>query len=245
MKRFLPLGIAVLALVTAVAACRKAETEQKLYNFIYSAAEMDRIASTVFKPIYPYLAEQIKRDYGVVEGRCLDAGAGSGHLAIALGRITSLRIDALDLDPEALALAKANIESAGLSDRVKPVEGNVERLPYPDGTFDLIVSRGSYPFWEDKVKAFAELRRVLKPGGRIFVGGGMGSLITPAERTRIQDIMAEQKIGPPKELEVGVPDMGAILRRAGYREFKIATDSGCLCGLWVEYQKPAGKPGTP
>jgi SAM-dependent methyltransferase len=200
---------------------------------------MDEIGRTVFKDIYPYLAEQIKADYGIVEGRCLDAGAGPGHLAIALGRITRLNIDALDLDPEALAIAKANIASAGLSDRVRPVEGNVEKLPYPDDSIDLIVSRGSYPFWKDKVKAFAELKRVLKPGGRIFVGGGMGNLIPPAERTRIQDIMAARKIGPPKELEVSIQEMGAILRRAGFGEFKIATDSGCLCGLWVDYRKPA------
>jgi ubiquinone/menaquinone biosynthesis C-methylase UbiE len=48
-------------------------------------------------------------------------------------------------------------------------------MPFPDNFADLIVSRGSVFFWEDKVGAFEEIYRVLKPNGRTYIGGGFGT----------------------------------------------------------------------
>lgn len=241
----------LLVLTAAVVSCRTespatdkpeepAAAKQADTNPTYTAREMDEIARTVFKPIYPFLAEQVKADYRLTRGTALDAGSGPGYLAIALGKATDLEVTALDIDPEAVAIAARNIRDAGLESRVKAVEGDVQNLALPDASMDLIVSRGSYPFWPDKVKAFGEIWRVLKPGGVAFIGGGMGNLLPPEDRTRIQDIMAERNIGPPLELEVTFEEMSGILRQAGIPEFKISHDDGCLCGLWVEFRKPKG-----
>jgi SAM-dependent methyltransferase len=206
----------------------------------YDAEGFDRIAREVFAPIYPHLARQMKDDYGIASGVAVDAGSGPGYWAIELGKITELKVFALDIDPKAVEVAGRNIREAGLEGRVEAVVGDVQRLPFDDASVDLVVSRGSYLFWPDKAKAFREIRRVLKPGGVAFIGGGLGNLLPTEDRDRIQTVMADRQIGPPQELEVTFEEMGGILRAAGVTDFRISHDEGCLCGMWVEFRKPKG-----
>ncbi len=210
-------------------ACRKNEHSR--------AASFDKIARTLFKNVYLYLALQIKQDFGIDRGICIDAGAGPAYLSIELAKITDLEIYALDIDPEAIEIARKNIANAGFSSRIRLIQANVEKMPFPDNFADLIISRGSYLFWKNKVQAFKEIKRVLKPGGVAFIGGGMGNLLPHEERERIMEIMERDNIGPPKNLQVSFEEMSQILRQAGIGEFKISTDKGCTCGLWVEFKK--------
>jgi SAM-dependent methyltransferase len=212
-------------------------------NLGNDAAAFDKIARTLFKPIYPLLALQIKDDYGITKGVCVDAGSGPGYLAIELAKITDLEIHSLDIDPKASEIARGNVKDNGVEGKVKVVTADVQKMPFPENFAQLVISRGSYIFWPDKVRAFKEILRILKPGGTAFIGGGMGNLLQQDERRRIQDTMAEKNIGPPAELMVNLDEMGKILREAGIPEFKITTDEGCLCGLWVEFTKPALKSG--
>lgn len=228
---------AVLALLLAGAACRNKNPAATDTNPKYTAEEFDQIAQEVFAPIYPYLAQQVKEDYRVTQGVAVDAGSGPGYWAIELAKITELKVYAVDLDPEAVKIIRRNAQKAGLEGRIEAVESNVQKMPFDDGFADLVVSRGSYPFWKDRVAAFKEIHRILKPGGVAYIGGGLGSLIPDEERTRIRDIMDARKIGPPAELEVSYDEMGRILREAGITEFRIAPDAGCLCGLWVEFRR--------
>jgi len=236
----------LLAFVSAGEACRRESPASPTSaagadtNPSYTAEEFDEIARTVFRPIYPALALQVKKDYGISRGVAVDAGCGPGYWAIELAKATELKVYALDIDPAAVAVAGRNVREAGLEGRVEPVEGDIQAMPFADGHADLVVSRGSYLFWPDKVKAFREIWRILKPGGVAYVGGGMSSELSLEERSRIQDLMAEKGIGPPQELEVTFEEMGRILRRAGIPDFRISHDTGCLCGLWVEFKKPKG-----
>lgn len=226
-----------IGLAFAAGACRQTEAPARDTNTRYTAEQFDQIAREVFAPIYPYLAKQVVESFKITRGVAVDAGSGPGYWAIELAKITDLKVIALDLDPEAVGIVRRNVSQAGLEGRVEAIEGNVQKMPLADGTADLVVSRGSYPFWPDKVAAFKEIRRILKPGGVAYIGGGLGSLIPDDERTRIRDIMDARKIGPPKELEVSYDEMAAILRKAGIMEFRITPDAGCLCGLWVEFRR--------
>lgn len=136
---------------------------------------MDRIAKTLFKPLYPVIAGNAVDQTGISEGTCLDAGSGPGSLSIALASFPEFKVYALDHSPESNKIAEKNIEEAGLSDRIKVIEGSVEDIPLESGSIDLIVSRGSAFFWEDLDKAFSEFERILRPGGRTYVGGGFGN----------------------------------------------------------------------
>lgn len=139
-----------------------------------AAEGMDSIAKGLFKPIYPVIAENAVDETGVWEGVCLDVGSGPASLSIAIAEYP-FRISALDQSPVSNEIARKNIEEAGLSGRIKVIEGTVEEIPLESGIVDLVVSRGSIFFWEDYDKAFSEIERVLKPGGKTYIGGGFGN----------------------------------------------------------------------
>ena len=203
------------------------------------AERFDRLARTVFKPIYPALARQIKEDYGLTKGVCVDAGAGPGYLSIELAKITELVIWAVDIDPAAVRIAERNVEEAGLVGRVRPVQGDVHKLPFETSSVDLVVSRGSIFFWKDKVQGLREVLRILKPGGAALLGGGAGRLVPQDVRLAIQEKMDELRLGPPPELQMNPDQASALLRAAGIREFEVTYDTTCLCGLWLEFRKSA------
>ncbi len=138
-----------------------------------SAEGFARIAREVFAPIYPVIAEQVFAWSGIRDGLCLDLGSGPGLLSVALAEKSDLTVIALDADPAMARIAQET--AAGRTDRVAPVIGDVHRMPVRDDTASLIVSRGSIFFWEDRVQAFREIERVLRPGGVAFVGGSFGT----------------------------------------------------------------------
>ena len=138
-----------------------------------SAEGFARIAREVFAPVYPVIAEQVLAWSGIRDGLCLDLGSGPGLLSVALAEKSDLTVIALDADPAMARIAQET--AAGRTDRVALVIGDVHRMPVRDDTASLIVSRGSLFFWEDRVRAFREIERVLRPGGVAFVGGSFGT----------------------------------------------------------------------
>lgn len=138
-----------------------------------SAEGFTRIAREVFAPIYPVIAEQVLAWSGIRGGICLDLGSGPGLLSVALAEKSDLSVIALDAEPAMARIAQET--AAGRTGRVAPVIGDVHCMPVRDNTASLIVSRGSIFFWEDRVQAFREIERVLRPGGVAFVGGSFGT----------------------------------------------------------------------
>ncbi len=103
---------------------------------------------------------------GVAAGEMvLDVGTGTGVVAITAAR-AGARVAALDLTPELLEHARENGRVAGLAD-IAWSEGDAEQLPYPDASFDVVLSQFGHMFAPRPDVVMAEMRRVLKPGGRI------------------------------------------------------------------------------
>ncbi len=97
--------------------------------------------------------------------RVLDVGTGTGVVALTAARVGA-RVTALDLTPELLAQARDNAQIAGL-DAITWSEGDAESLPYPDASFDVVLSQFGHMFAPRPEVAVAEMRRVLRPGGRV------------------------------------------------------------------------------
>ena len=140
-----------------------------------AAMSMNEISKTVFAPIYPFIANQIKEKFNIIDGNCIDIGSGPADLAISLARITNLQISAMDASKYSFEIAENNIVNQGLGSRISTVIGCAEKMPFKDNFADLIISRGSIFFWDDLTKAFNEILRVLKPGGETYIGGGFGN----------------------------------------------------------------------
>ena len=132
------------------------------------------IALEINAPIYAYYADQIIEKTGIATGICLDVGCGGGYLGLALAEATSLDVIFLDKSPEMLRCAAENIYSRDMCVRHRIIRSEVQQIPLDDASIDLVVSRGSVPFWAELATSFREILRVLKPGGRAYIGGGLG-----------------------------------------------------------------------
>ncbi len=159
------------------------------------ARQFNEIAKNIFAPIYPVLAQILLDKSPAKKGVCLDLGSGPGHLAMAIAKISSFTTFSLDLSFSALKLALDNFKESGLESRIIPVQSDVHTLPFHDSSIDFVMSRGSIFFWEDPVKVFNEVHRILKPGCISCIGGGFG---TPELKAAIMEKM-EQKTGDFKE----------------------------------------------
>jgi SAM-dependent methyltransferase len=95
----------------------------------------------------------------------LDVGTGTGVVAITAAR-AGATVTGLDLTPALLELARENARVSRHEDIVW-TEGDAEQLPYPDASFDVVLSQFGHMFAPRAEVAIAEMRRVLKPGGRI------------------------------------------------------------------------------
>lgn len=139
--------------------------------------EFDMIAENIFKPIYPVIADEILSIKDIKDnGWVLDIGCGGGHLGLSLiEKSQDMNIVLLDKNPDACKITLERSKKLGLSHRSIVVNADVQNLPFPDKSFNLIISRGSMPFWTDYEKAFLEISRVLNDGGIAFIGGGFGN----------------------------------------------------------------------
>ena len=99
------------------------------------------------------------------EGSVLDVATGTAAVAIELARQKGCRVVGIDQSPEMLAGAQARVEAAGLSDRIRLVEGGAEQLPFPDGAFDALTFTYLIRYVEDPGATLRELARVVRPGG--------------------------------------------------------------------------------
>jgi len=98
--------------------------------------------------------------------RVLEVGCGPGRLSIRLARRYGLDVTGLDLDPAMIGRARTN---AGGEAGPSFLVGDAASLPFPDGSFDLVVSTLSMHHWADQAAGLAEIGRVLRPGARALV----------------------------------------------------------------------------
>jgi SAM-dependent methyltransferase len=134
------------------------------------AHRYDQLASRFLHGLYARVAADVAAA-GLHDGaRVLDVGTGPGRVPLAIAQaLPGLRVEGLDLSAEMIASARRNATDAGLDDKVRFTVGDVADLPHPDDTFDLIVSTMSQHHWPDAVAGLRELRRVVRPGGQIWI----------------------------------------------------------------------------
>jgi SAM-dependent methyltransferase len=99
--------------------------------------------------------------------RALDAGCGAGHTALSFAPLVA-EVVGIDLTEAMLVQARNLAAKRGLTN-VTFQRGNVERLAFPDASFDLVTSRYSAHHYAHPLAALREFRRVLRPGGVLLL----------------------------------------------------------------------------
>ena len=101
----------------------------------------------------------------------LDVGCGTGTLAIAVARRVGRAGRVVGIDPGAQQIARARTKAARRKELIEFQTGVIERLPFPDQTFDVVLSSLMMHHLPTSLKrqGLAEIARVLKPGGRLVI----------------------------------------------------------------------------
>ena len=102
--------------------------------------------------------------------RVLDLGSGAGTDSLVAAQMVGAdgHVTGIDMTAPMLAKARAAATEMGVAN-VEFVDGEAERLPFADASFDVVISNGVIDLVPDKDAVFAELHRVLAPGGRMQI----------------------------------------------------------------------------
>lgn len=112
----------------------------------------------------------------------LDIGCGTGVDSLIAAMIVGPtgQVVGMDLTPEMLERARENLRKASL-ENVSFQEGSAEDLPFPEASFDAVISNGVFNLVLDKMRALKEVRRVLKPDGRFMLADQVLAIEQPAD----------------------------------------------------------------
>ena len=101
--------------------------------------------------------------------RVLDIASGSGESARVLSHHFGCDVTGVDYSAENCVRANELAVAGGMSENTRFIEGDAEALPFADNSFDIAICECSLCIFPDRKKALAEMRRALRPGGRLGI----------------------------------------------------------------------------
>ncbi|MGN6714646.1 class I SAM-dependent methyltransferase [Anaerocolumna jejuensis] len=164
-------------------------------------------------------------------GDVLELGPGPGYVGLELAR--KLHPDSLtgcEISPAMLRFARKNAADYGIAARY--VQGNCMEMPFEDESFDSVISNGSLHEWENPIRAFNEIFRVLRTGGRYCITD-LRRDVHPIKKTMVYYSTS------PKEMRPGfltslnaaytLSEMTELLRNSALCNASVTRDFFGLC----------------
>jgi ubiquinone/menaquinone biosynthesis C-methylase UbiE len=152
-------------------------TQDARYEFNGWSRRYDRdpLQNLLFKPSHRLIVQNLEPG----EERILDVGCGTSRFAArVLKRFPHVQVVGMDLCSNMLRASRARFPLS-LADyrekgsgRVHLVQGDSERLPFADDSFDLVTCSHSFHHYPDQARVVAEMHRILRPGGRLMIIDG-------------------------------------------------------------------------
>jgi ubiquinone/menaquinone biosynthesis C-methylase UbiE len=153
--------------------------------------------------------------------KVLDVGCGTGGVTIPAKLRVGKNGEAAGIDPapEMIAIARRKANRAGLEIDFRV--GMIESLPFPDGTFDAVTSSLMMHHLPEhlRVKGLAEIRRVLKPGGRLLIA----EIMRPSGLV-LQRFFTSLVLHHGRRIQFGVEDLPELLKEARFEEIQQLDD---------------------
>ena len=148
--------------------------------------------------------------------RVLDVGCGTGIVARRAAPMVAPDGAVVGLDPNEGMLAVARTATQGEAESIEWRRGEAAEIPFPDGSFDVVVSQQALQFVTDPAAAFREIRRVLDPDGRVGL-----AVWRPIEFNRIYATVADA-------LERHVSDEAAAMMRSPFSSWDVSELRGIV-----------------
>jgi ubiquinone/menaquinone biosynthesis C-methylase UbiE len=141
-----------------------------MFGLAHQAERYERLAGHVAGRLYGRVAADLVAAAFPPGARILDVGTGPGLLPLRIAAACpQLTVHAVDLSPQMIDRARQTAAAAGQAEAVTFTVADVARLPFPDDTFDLVVSTISQHHWTDPGAGLRELNRVLRPEAQAWI----------------------------------------------------------------------------
>ncbi|MBQ8921894.1 MAG: class I SAM-dependent methyltransferase [Oscillospiraceae bacterium] len=167
--------------------------------------------------------------------RVLDIGCGGGAALRRMAQtVTAGHLTGADYSPVSVETAKAFNADAIAAQRMEIIEASVEALPFPDRSFDRIITVESFYFWPSPAENLAEVRRVLRPDGRFLLIADIydsGSL----PESDLENIRKYQLFNPTPER------FRALFQEAGFPDIRVHLSENGKPWICVEARNEKGK----
>ncbi|MFI1396073.1 arsenite methyltransferase [Streptomyces sp. NPDC020681] len=194
--------------------CGPVETDENFGSGLYGTEEREHLPAEAVAASLgcgnPLAVAELR------EGeRVLDLGSGGGiDVLLSARRVgASGKAYGVDMTEEMLALALVNTKRAGATN-VEFLKGSIESVPLPANTIDVVISNCVINLSVDKPAVFAEMFRVLTPGGRIGIA----------------DVVAEDRLTPAQRAERG-DHVGCIAGALSYAEYRHGLEAAGFTGI--------------
>jgi SAM-dependent methyltransferase len=241
LRRFFLPALVLLLYSTGCATVKHTPSHPNEKYTEQAALRMIRASRGTLAPVYAPLAEQIVTDFNLQEkeGIGIDLGSGPGTLILELCGRTRMHWINADINPHFFPHFYRQAQQRGFGHRVSAVYADACALPFRDNYADIIVSRGSFPFWQDKTRAFSEIYRVLKPGAVAYIGRGFSRNLPVASAKKIRGKQGGKMM---YNVDMASDDLGQLIKTLKIKEWKIhrpnppGSDS-VNYGLWIEIHK--------
>jgi ubiquinone/menaquinone biosynthesis C-methylase UbiE len=174
-----------------------------------------------------WAADLIDRAALQPEARVLDVACGTGAVTrLAAERVTKGRVVGLDLNAGMLAVARSLRINAAAP--IEWREASALELPFPTGSFDVVLCQLGLQFFPDRPKALREMRRVMAPSGRVALSVYSAIERTPAAHAFAQAL--DRRFGPDassikraEHVFASADEVGRLIAEQGFDEVKVHT----------------------
>jgi ubiquinone/menaquinone biosynthesis C-methylase UbiE len=147
-----------------------------------------------------YAEDIARRVAALAPNDVLETACGTGIVSLALRRALALgtSLTSTDLNAPMVAIAQAKAGAEGIRFQI----ADAQDLPFPDGCFDVVVCQFGVMFYPDKDKAYREVRRVLRPGGRYVFSVWDSHEYNPCAKLAYETVQKVFPTDPPQFMKV-------------------------------------------
>jgi len=193
--------------------------------------QYDKGARLYMMPEYKYFVSKVLKK-GIRGGRVLDIGTGSGWLAIELAKAKGCHFDivALDISENMIEKARENARRSGVENMIRFLVSTAAALPFPDNSFDLVISYASLHHWLKPVTVFDEVARVTRETGHAIIRDNKRVYQNPVWRAIIWFISRfmnkRHRENWPKAILASytIPEVREILSRSRLNGYRVSSD---------------------
>jgi ubiquinone/menaquinone biosynthesis C-methylase UbiE/peroxiredoxin len=214
-------------------------------GYTFDSFEYNNYIRWLLRDTHQQLAVQMINEYDISDDHILEIMYTAPFISIEIARRSDAMVWGLAPDSTTRWFSSARTNGLDLGSRFTFETGTPDALPYADDMFDLVIARDAIRFWHDNPRAFAEINRVLKPGGTALLGSGLGNTIPDSLRSGIWNMKENWWLKHDKDAwNASLPytdRIEAALAAAGIEEYRLWDEEGNSNRTWIQWQRT----GTP